>query len=150
MPDLNPSARAASWLEQLQANGYRLTAPRQAVVEIVASSQHILSPLDVYNLGRARYPRLGLVTVYRTMEKLEELGLLQRVHQSSGCQGFIAAVSGHQHLLVCRGCGLVSYFDGRNDKIDALTADLAQASGYHIQEHWLQLIGLCAACQDGG
>jgi Fur family ferric uptake transcriptional regulator len=140
--------KTAAWLEQLQANGYRLTAPRQVVVEIIASSPRILSPLDVYDLARTRAPGLGLVTVYRTMEKLEELGLLQRVHQPSGCQGFIAAFSGHQHLLICQSCGMVEYFEGQHERLDALIADLAETSGYRIQEHWLQLFGLCSNCRD--
>jgi Fe2+ or Zn2+ uptake regulation protein len=100
--------RSAEWLNCLQANGYRLTATRRVVVETLASSQRILSPLDVYDSARERYPGLGLVTVYRTIEKLEELGLLQRVHQPSGCHGFISAFSGHQHLLICQECGCSS------------------------------------------
>ncbi|MEW5867903.1 MAG: Fur family transcriptional regulator [Chloroflexota bacterium] len=139
--------RTSQWLDCLQSNGYRLTAPRQAVVDIVASSQRVLTPLEVYELARARYPRLGLVTVYRTMEKLEELGLLQRVHQPSGCQGFIAAFTGHQHLLICQACGMVEFFDGSHDKIDAMMEDVAQKSGYHIQDHWLQFFGLCRGCR---
>jgi Fur family ferric uptake transcriptional regulator len=142
-----PSARAKIWLDCLQANGYRLTAPRQAVVEILASSQHVLSPMEVYDLARGRYPRLGLVTVYRTIEKLEELNLLQRVHQPSGCQGFVAAFSGHQHLLICQRCGLVEYFGGDHKGINHLMADVGRKSGYQIEDHWLQLFGLCASCQ---
>ena len=142
------TGKTAAWLEQLQANGYRLTAPRQVVVEIVASSQRILTPLHVYDLARRRSPGLGLVTVYRTMEKLEELGLLQRVHQPSGCQGFIAAFCGHQHLLICQSCGLVEYFEGQHERLDALIAAVAESSGYCIEGHWLQLFGLCANCKD--
>ena len=133
------------WLFRLQANGYRITDPRRAVVEIVASSQHVLSPLDVYELGRARYAGLGLVTVYRTLEKLEELGLIQRVHQPAGCQAFIAVAPGHQHLLVCEQCGRVEYFSG--DRLEALMAGVEGESGYHIQDHWLQLFGVCGSCQ---
>jgi Fur family ferric uptake transcriptional regulator len=143
----NPLDKARCWLGQLQANGYRLTAPRQVVVEIIASSQRILTPLSVYDLARSRAPGLGLVTVYRTMEKLEELGLLQRVHQPSGCQGFIAAFIGQQHLLICQACGHVEHFSGQHETLDALITDLAESSGYQIQEHWLQLFGLCAACK---
>ncbi|MBN1145785.1 MAG: transcriptional repressor [Anaerolineales bacterium] len=136
-----------AWLGCLQANGCRLTAPRQAVVEILVSSQRVLSPMDVYELGRANYPKLGLVTVYRTIEKLEELGLLQRVHQPSGCQGFVAAFTGHQHLLICQRCGRVTYFSGDLEKMGGLMDEVAQGSGYLIKEHWLQLFGLCANCQ---
>ncbi|MGA7605419.1 MAG: transcriptional repressor, partial [Anaerolineales bacterium] len=68
-----------NWLTQLQDNGYRLTGARRAVVEIVAASQRALTPVEVYDAARDQYPALGLVTVYRTLEKLEELGLIQRV-----------------------------------------------------------------------
>jgi Fur family transcriptional regulator, ferric uptake regulator len=135
------------WLDRLQANGYRLTAPRQAVVAVVAASRYVLNPLDVYAQARRRYSRLGLVTVYRTLDKLEEVGLLQRVHQPSGCQGFIAAFHGHQHMLICQGCGRVEMFAGDLETIDGLLAEVEKDSGYTVQEHWLQLFGLCSECR---
>jgi Fe2+ or Zn2+ uptake regulation protein len=117
------------------------------VVEVVANSSHVLSPIEVFDMGRSLYPKLGLVTVYRTIEKLEELHLLERVHQPSGCQGFIASSDGHYHLLICQNCGLVKYFSGDSDNIDYLMTDVEQQSGYKIREHWLQLFGVCEACQ---
>jgi Fur family transcriptional regulator, ferric uptake regulator len=110
-----------TWLEQLHDNGYRITAARRAVVDTVYGSSHALSPIEVYDSARKKYRALGLVTVYRTLEKLEELHLIQRVHQPQGCQAFIAAGIGHQHLLLCKNCGEVAFFEG--DDLDALTAD---------------------------
>jgi Fur family transcriptional regulator, ferric uptake regulator len=133
------------WHRRLQANGYRLTGPRQAVVEIITASRHVLTPLEVYERGRAVYPGLGLVTVYRTVEKLEELGLIQRVHQPSGCQAFISAGQGHQHLLVCTSCGRAEFFAG--DDIGELMERVGGRSGYQVQDHWLQLFGLCQECR---
>jgi Fe2+ or Zn2+ uptake regulation protein len=144
---MNTTHRVDSWLACLQTNGYRLTAPRRAVVEIIAASPYILGPFDVYAQARARYPRLGLVTVYRTLEKLEELGLIQRVHRPAGCHAFVAASNGHQHLLICDRCGRAEFFNGDGDHIDALMAAVGQGSGYHVQDHWLQLFGVCGACQ---
>ena len=89
---------------------------------------------------------MGLVTVYRTIDKLEELGLLQRVHQPSDCQGFVAAFSGHQHLLICQECGLVEFFDGEHEGIDRLMRGIEGESGFQVQEHWLQLFGICTNC----
>jgi Fe2+ or Zn2+ uptake regulation protein len=136
-----------AWLERLQANGYRLTAPRRAVVETIAHSQHLLDPQTIFERTRQRYPQLGLVTVYRTLDKLEELGLVQRVHRPQGCQAFTAAFTGHQHLLICRRCGRVEYFSGDSERMDGLMVSVGQASGYTIEDHWLQLFGLCAACR---
>ncbi|GAB4462765.1 MAG: Fur family transcriptional regulator [Anaerolineales bacterium] len=133
------------WLTQLQENGYRLTGARRAVVETMQTSTRALSPLQVFDLARKKYPALGLVTVYRTLEKLEELHLIQRVHQPQGCQAFISAGAGHQHLLLCQNCGQVEFFEG--DDLEALTNVISQRTGYQIKEHWLQLFGLCQNCQ---
>ena len=139
--------RIEDWLNCLQANGYRLTAPRKAIVETIATSQRVLNPFEVFELARAHYPKIGLVTVYRTIDKLEELDLIQRVHQPSGCQAFISAFSGHQHLIICQGCGHADFFSGETDKMDTLMTEIGEVSGYKINDHWLQLFGLCQNCQ---
>jgi Fe2+ or Zn2+ uptake regulation protein len=136
---------AKIWLEQLHDNGYRITAARRAVVDTVSGSTHALTPLEVHDIARKKYRALGLVTVYRTLEKLEELRLIQRVHQPMGCQAFIPAGVGHQHLLLCKNCGETAYFEG--DDLETLTRSIARKTGYQIHEHWLQLFGLCANCR---
>ena len=134
-----------SWLNQLQENGCRITGARRAVVETVQGSTRALSHVEVFDLARKRYSALGLVTVYRTLEKLEELHLIQRVHQPQGCQAFISASHGHEHLMLCQNCGRVAFFEG--DDLDALIQSISKKTGYQVREHWLQLFGLCPACQ---
>ncbi len=145
MPLHANTATVDDWLATLRANGYRLTGPRQAVVRIVALSRRALNPAQIHGQARRRCPALGLVTVYRTLEKLEALGLVQRVHQPGGCQAFLPAAGGHQHLLLCNRCGEAAYFSG--DNLDGLIRELARHSGYEIRDHWLQLFGLCVNCQ---
>jgi Fe2+ or Zn2+ uptake regulation protein len=137
--------RKEEWLKCLRASGYRLTSPRRAVVETLANSQRALNAAEIYDLAREQYPSLGLVSVYRTLEKLEELELIQRVHHPDGCQAFIAGFTGHQHLLICQKCGRTEFFEG--DDLEPLFERVAANSGYQIREHWLQLFGLCAACK---
>ena len=139
------SQRKKDWLDCLQASGYRLTSPRRAVVETLANSQRALNATEIFDLARKRYPSLGLVSVYRTLDKLEELALIQRVHHPDGCQAFIAAFIGHQHLLICQNCGRTEFFEG--DDLEYLLEHVARESGYQIKEHWLQLFGCCAECQ---
>ena len=135
------------WLIQLNEHGYRLTDSRRAVVEIMAQSTHALPPIEIYDEARASHPALGLVTVYRTLEALEHQGLIQRVHQPQGCQAFITAPAGHQHLLLCRQCGEAAIFEG--DDLENLMKSIARKTGYQITEHWLQLFGLCPNCKKG-
>ena len=134
------------WLAALQASGYRLTAPLRALVEVLASSERALEPVELFDLGRQECPRMGLVTVYRTFDKLQELGLVQRIHQEKGCHRYLRAAHGHQHVLLCSRCGRAVYFSG--DDLSGLLAELTQRTGFTIQEHWLQMMGLCADCQE--
>jgi Fe2+ or Zn2+ uptake regulation protein len=137
---------AKSWLTQLQSNGYRLTNARRAVVETVAGTLSALNPLEVYEQARSTCPSLGLVTVYRTLEKLEELDLIQRVHQPGGCNAYLPHADGHQHLIICQRCGRAEYFEGEED-MDAFFERVAGEHGFTVNEHWLQLFGLCEECK---
>jgi Fur family ferric uptake transcriptional regulator len=141
-------SRVDQWMEKLQSSGHRLTGPRYIVAEILAQSDRALSPQEVYELACKHYPTLGLVSVYRTVEKLEELGLIQRVHLPEKCQAYIAAFSGHEHLIVCSSCGLVEFFEG--DDLTPLVQRVEKESGYRVDVHWLQFFGLCKECQAEG
>ena len=146
MSDQSPNKeRIENWLACLKSSGYRLTSPRRAVVEALANSQQALNAAEIYDIAREQYPSLGLVSVYRTLEKLEELELIQRVHHPVGCQAFIAGFTGHQHLLICQSCGRTQFFEG--DNLELLFKRVALHSGYQISEHWLQLFGFCVDCQ---
>jgi Fur family ferric uptake transcriptional regulator len=134
-----------TWLDQLRENGYRLTESRRAVVEVVATTERALTPVEVFDAARSRYPALGLVTVYRTLEKLEQLGLVQRVHQENGCNAYLTHARGHQHLIICKTCGRAEYFSG--DDISSLIRRVSQQHGFTVKDHWLQLSGLCPDCQ---
>jgi Fur family ferric uptake transcriptional regulator len=134
-----------AWLFQLKTSGYKITGPRYCVVEILAHSDKALTASEIYDQAQVQYPTIGLVSIYRTLEKLELLGLIQRVHQKEKCQAYIAASRGHEHLLVCHSCGRVIFFQG--DNINELVNEIEKKTGYLVQEHWLQLVGICQECQ---
>lgn len=133
------------WLERLKDSGYRISHSIRAIVEILANSQRALNAIQIFDLARAAHPALGLVSVYRTLDKLEQLNLIQRVHQPDGCHAYLPAFHGHQHLLLCRHCGLVLVFEG--DDLGALISRVERESGYQVHDHWLQLFGTCPNCQ---
>jgi Fur family transcriptional regulator, ferric uptake regulator len=137
---------ADDWLNSLQNHGYRITAPLRAIVDILSVSDCALGPLKLVELGRKSCPGMGLVTVYRALEKMEELGLIQRVHQSQNCSMYLRAAHGHEHLLLCLVCGKVEFFSG--DNLNELIHQISKKSGFTIREHWLQLYGICSECQE--
>ncbi len=137
--------RLARWRTALRAQGYRLTAAREAVLQVLAESDRALDATQIFDLARQHAPHLGLVTVYRTLETLLALGLVQKVHCAAQCARYAAAEPGHHHLLVCRRCGRIWHFSG--DDLGALMQTVAGESGFLVEDHWLQLIGLCADCR---
>ena len=132
------------WLEMLEEKGCRITGPRQAIVELMVNSDHVLGPVDIFDRAREKYPKMGLVTVYRTLDILAELGLVERVHQMEGCHMYMRAAKGHEHIMLCKKCGKAAYFSG--DDLGPLIQKISEDSGFLIQEHWLQLHGLCRDC----
>jgi Fur family ferric uptake transcriptional regulator len=139
--------RYENWLKRLQSKGYRLTNARKVVIETISSSRFAYTPQQVFESAKKKNPAIGLVTVYRTMEKLEQLGLVQRVHQESGCNAYLPNRSRHHHLIIYEACGRADYFDG--DDLGLLFRRVSKDYGYNIRKHWLQLTGICRDCQNG-
>ena len=134
--------------QALREAGYRLTQPRLAVLQVLQENNGYLSPTEICEQGRALHPSLGLVTVYRTLETLDELGLARRVHALGNCHGYARANSASGHYLVCHQCGQITEFpcEGMEGVIEAVR----QRSGFTVEEHLLELVGLCPACQSSG
>ena len=132
--------------QALRQAGYRLTRPRQAVLHVLRENDQGLDPQEVHRKGKAICPSLGLVTVYRTLDLLAELGLVRRVHSEQHCHSY-ASAGGDRHYLVCQGCHRVIEFPCGG--LDGLIERVRQRTGYTITGHLVELSGLCPACQAG-
>ncbi len=132
--------------QSLRQAGYRLTRPRLAILQVLAENEAGLSPEEVHQQGRELCASMGLVTVYRTLDLLAELGLVRRVHSEQGCHGY-ASAGMDRHYLICQNCRRVIEFPC--DGLDGLIESVRQQTGYAITEHLLELSGLCPDCQSG-
>jgi Fe2+ or Zn2+ uptake regulation protein len=129
---------------ELAARGLRLTRQRRAVLDAIATAPCGLSPLQVYDAARELCPELGLTTVYRTLEVLDEIGALRRVHGHGHCESFVPAGAAHGHTVVCDACGRVTEFTACD--MHAVAEAAARETGYRITDHFLQLSGICSRC----
>lgn len=130
---------------QLSEQGYKLTRQRKAVVEVVAQTHTRLSAAEVFAQAQRVCPDLGLTTVYRTLEILEQMGVIRRVHLDDGCEGFALASAEHGHHLICSRCRETIEFEDCN--MTSLLKRVAEQTGFAIEQHWLELVGLCPRCQ---
>lgn len=129
----------------LKAKGLRLTGPRRAIIECLGGTQDWLTPASVQDRAMRIRPSLGLVTVYRTLNWLHQQGLVRRIHLPDGCHGYALASLPHGHYLVCQNCQQVIEFSTCD--LAALEAQITGETGFRIQGHMLQLVGVCPSCQ---
>jgi len=135
------------WEEQLAEAGCRITESRRAVIQVLINAEVPLSPKEILARARQAYPKLGLVTVYRTLNLVTEMSLARRVHREDGCHAYLAASPGHSHVAICERCGRAVEFPGSSD-LQALIQQVEASTGYRVDAHLLQLYGLCAECQE--
>ena len=131
--------------QAISTRGHKLTAPRRAVLDVVAGMSQSLTPAEIYERAHRRYSHIGLVTVYRTLDILVEAGVLRRIHQEDGCHGYALAEAAHGHHLICSRCNQVIEFDGCD--LEALFKSVARKTGFRIEGHWLEVFGRCPKCQ---
>jgi Fe2+ or Zn2+ uptake regulation protein len=130
---------------QLSARGYKLTRPRLAVLRVVAEAHESLSPAEIHVRARKYYRQTGLVTVYRTLDVLAECGAVRKVHQADGCHSYAPASEGHAHHVICANCQSVAEFEGCD--LSEMFRAVQRRTGYKIEDHWLELFGLCPNCR---
>ena len=138
------AASADSILLQLKERGLRMTPQRRAIVAEVMSANGHISPATVAKRVQDRIPGVNASTVYRTLNLLEEVGILSHTHLESGAEYHRRAESQHVHLT-CSRCGAE----------DSLS--LAEAERLHdlVKKHHgfepdlthFAISGLCAGCQ---
>jgi Fur family ferric uptake transcriptional regulator len=129
----------------LQKHGYRITAPRRGVAMLIAERQGHFTAEDLLRSARRQRAGLGRATVFRSLELLTSLDLVERVDLPSGEHAYVTCEPTHHHHLVCSSCGrAVGVEEG---DLDVALQEIGRRTGYQIDSHRLELFGLCASCQ---
>jgi len=145
-PDRTP-LDPAEMLAALTQAGYSNTAARRAVLTAICQTDGQASPAELLAVGRQSHPRLGQVTVYRTLEILQGLGLVRKLHSDAGCHAYAPASHDHGHHVICQRCQRAMEFEGCD--ISAVVASVETQTGFQVQSHWLEMFGLCPECRAG-
>jgi len=127
--------------------GIPFTRQRRLIWEHFAGSDLAATITEVADA--LRDDGVGQATVYRTVTLLSDLGLLARVQDRRGEICYTAPAIGHSHPLICGVCRKVVRFDGNGD-VKELEARLAEATGFSIYGHHLEVYGICPDCRGKG
>ncbi len=134
-------------LAALERSDHRMTEPRRVVASLVADQPGHFAAADLVEAAAARDLGIGRATVFRTLDVLLELGLVERLDLPSGEHAYVACEPAHHHHVVCSSCGRSEDVDDAG--LRSVVRDVARQTGYRVDAHRLELFGLCPACQAG-
>jgi Fur family transcriptional regulator, ferric uptake regulator len=135
-----------SWQElavsALAEAGFRSGSGRRQVLELLNKQDCALTALEIDR----KLPRVGRATVYRTLDQLEGLGLVQRVDLGSEAAGYERLDPGghHHHHIVCQNCGRVVAFE--DERLERVIHALSERPDFTLSSHEVTLRGHCADC----
>lgn len=134
--------------EQLKLKGYKLTPQRRAVVNIVLNNKGShLTAEEMYDLVKKECPEIGLATIYRTVQLLEDIGVLCKINLDDGCNRYELLDNEelhHHHHLICRKCGKV--VEVEEDLLDTIEKNVENKYKFKIENHSVKFLGVCNEC----
>ncbi|WP_099468892.1 Fur family transcriptional regulator [Konateibacter massiliensis] len=137
--------------ELLRQKGLKVTTQRVRVLEVLSNSpdKHLTAE-EIYELIKVDFPEIGLATVYRTIQLLLELHLIDRINLDDGFVRYEINSHGddsnkhHHHHLICVKCGKVLSFE--DDLLDELEARIMDSVSFQVLDHEVKLYGHCKDC----
>ena len=134
---------------ELEREGYRLSAPRSAVVQTLADLGCSVTAKEIADRLHDRGQDIGVASIYRTLELLDKLRLTRRVDAAEGVARYepIGPRGEHHHHIVCDTCGQVSTFE--DSDLERAIERLASRVDYAIDGHDVTLRGECPTCRSG-
>lgn len=141
--------------ERLKEKGLKVTQQRLLVLSTLAenSGNHMTAD-EIYERVAEDYPEIGLATVYRTLQLLLKMQLVDRINLDDGCVRyeighlFDGEMKHNHHHLICRTCGKVYPFG--DDFLEELEKHIEETTGFHVLDHELKFYGQCKDCKKEG
>lgn len=135
----------------LREKGLKVTSQRLMVLNILsAHGDEHLTVEEIYDLAKEESPEIGLATIYRTVQVLLELHVIEKVTFDDGFARYELngeeTGSGHRHHhAICTQCGKV--YSPETDLLDTLEKQVFESLGFEVTDHEVKLYGLCSACR---
>ena len=136
---------AAPLVTAMDRAGFRMTRPRQAVAELIAAEPGHFTSADLVDRARTRHLDIGRATIFRTLEVLSELGVIERIDLPNGDHAYVGCEPAHHHHVVCSRCGRTAEIADAG--LRTVVREVARRTGFRVDEHRLELFGLCPTCQ---
>jgi len=134
---------------QLLNKGYKLTPQREATLRVLLENERDhLNAEEVFLLVKEKYPNIGLATVYRSLELLSELHIVEKINFGDGGARFDLRSEDQPHMhhhLICTRCGSVEEI--KEDWLMPMESRIAREFGFTVLDHRLDFQGVCKECK---
>ncbi|NMB43854.1 MAG: transcriptional repressor [Clostridiales bacterium] len=137
----------------LRDNGLKVTSQRLMILEALRKrpDKHLTAE-EIYELVKAKNPDIGLATIYRTIQLLSELNLIDKLNIGDGQVRYeIGQLDKddnihHHHHLICLNCEKILTFE--DDLLDQLEDTIEKTMNFKVVDHEVKLFGYCSECAD--
>ncbi len=133
--------------DRVREHGGRMTRQRKLVLETLAQSQCHPTATELYDMVKERMPGISQGTVYRNLNRLQELGYVQELDYGAGASHYDARVEPHYHVR-CEQCGRVDDVQIDLEPRPSIGDAARVAEGWRIHEQRVEFTGVCPECQD--
>lgn len=130
-------------IEKLKKDGMRITQSREALIEFILKQKGHWNIQSVSEKVQRKHPKIGIATIYRTINLLVDEGFLNKTEMGAGPARFEVTSADHHDHLTCLDCGLIVEFE--NNKIEELQRKVAKELGFELVDHTMELYGKCPA-----
>ena len=137
----------------LRENGLKVTSQRLMILEaLIKRPDKHLTAEEIYELVKAENPDIGLATIYRTIQLLSELNLIDKLNLGDGQVRYeIGQLDKdhnihHHHHLICLNCDKILTFE--DDLLDQLEDTIEETMGFRVVDHEVKLFGYCSECAE--
>ena len=134
-------------LTEVAAAGHRTGGARRAIVQFLGRQRCCITAQEIFDGLRAERRPVGIASVYRVLDLLVALRLVQRLDVGGATARYepVLPDGEHHHHIVCDGCGRVDAFE--DDRLEHALRSLADRVGYKVEGHEVVLRGACGGCQ---
>ena len=137
--------QSADFRDTLHQHGRRLTASRRVLWDIIRAQAGHLDADELHRLAQLRDPRISLSTVYRTLNMLNELGLVDQLHLGEDHHHYEVKPDTEHYHLICSSCGQVIELTGSISETPIAAA--AREHDFWITGIQIDIVGVCASCR---
>ena len=123
----------------------RLSHPRLLIYQELSDTKTPMSPQELYQILLKKQKRIGLTSIYRSLDLFESMGMVFKIINGSSVKYKLCEIEDHHHHIICKACGNVVELNFCD--ISDWSKKVTESTGYQVIDHQLNFYGFCKTCK---